>query len=87
MHGKNAKCHVCLSQIRPADAPTDTGCRDTTATWESNTCTGFTAVTHQTLALRVAELHHYLAIAWDTILAVLDLSSKLPEVPECPSES
>lgn len=72
LYGKQPKCNVCLSQLRPVDDPTDTDCRDPNANWESNTCTGFTAVTHETLALRMAELDRLLGIAWDVCMIILD---------------
>lgn len=79
-HGQHPKCHVCLSQIRPADNPTNTDCRNLNAKWESDTCTGWIAASHTTLALRVAELYNQLSIVWDVAMIVLDNSSKLPEV-------
>lgn len=80
MHGQKDRCQTCLSQIRPADKPADTDCRDPDAEWNNDTCSGWTPVDHQTLALRVAELYNLVGIAWDVVMVVLDNSSKLPEV-------
>jgi hypothetical protein len=81
-HGQKPICQVCKAQIRDVDAPTRTDCRDDAAAFEGQTCTAFKPLPPETLALRMAELYHYIGIAWDTIMAVLEISSKLPEVKE-----
>lgn len=80
MYGQKPICQVCTSQIRPVDNPTDTGCRDNAAEFGSQTCTAFKPLPPEKLALRIAELYNYTSLAWDMIMAVLNLSAKLPEV-------
>lgn len=82
MHGRKPICNVCKWQIRPVDAPTDTDCFNLEAQFHSENCSTYEPVTHEQLAIRVAELDNLLTIAWDVMLVLLEHAEKLPEVPE-----
>lgn len=82
VYGKKPICNVCKHQIRPLDEPTNTGCSNDAAEFQSELCTAYEPVSHEQLAARFVILDNLVSIVWDVCLILLDRSGALPKVPE-----